>query len=82
MGDVAQAREREPGGGQRRAGQHQHQDQLQHPPNGICKPVDGGGISVKGRADPRAEDGSETGKKQTSESKQPPRNRRATIINR
>lgn len=39
VGEGAQTGEREPGGGQRGSRQHQHQDQLQHPPNGVRKPV-------------------------------------------
>lgn len=41
MSEPAQAGEREPRGGQRRSRQHQHQDQLQHPANGIGEPWGG-----------------------------------------
>lgn len=38
VSDSAQTGEREPGGRQRGSGQHQHQDQLQHPSDGVGKP--------------------------------------------
>lgn len=44
MCELAQAGECEPRGGQRGSRQHQHQDQLQHPANGIGEP----GEAVRG----------------------------------